>query len=157
MTAQEKQSELQRYKDILLATLDYLIEQLPTNDNYDELSHVEEYYRQQKLQIEKYYTQRRLDRLQQRLASLTKGLQNSTHLNFANYIKEKTSYNIDIFESLKKRIEIIIKQKEIRSKKEFNDVSVMYFFYQDTATEPDKAEILKSLVIDYSNKKKRNN
>jgi hypothetical protein len=108
LTPEEKQSELQRHRAILLATLDYLKERLGGSFVYDQYDPVTEYYQQQKVQTEKYFKQHRLDRLQQRLASLTKGLQNRTDLAFALYIKEKTGYDIDIFEVVRKRVNSII-------------------------------------------------
>jgi len=74
LTPEEKQSELNRHRAILLATLDYLEERLGGSIVYDEYDPFTEYYQQQKVQTEKYFKQDRLDRLQHRLASLTKGL-----------------------------------------------------------------------------------
>ena len=69
------------------------------------------------MQAEKYYIQRRLDRVQQRFRTLIKGIQNRVDLDFATYLKEKVACDIDISMSCI-RTEIIIKQKEIRNQKE---------------------------------------
>jgi len=117
LTPEQKQSELQRHRAILLATLDYMEEHFGGSFVHDQYDPVTEYYRQQKIQTEKYFKQRRLDRLQQRLASLTKGLQHRPDLAFAPYIKEKTGYDIDIFEDLRNRVNAIVAQNGICGKR----------------------------------------
>ena len=87
MTPEQKQSELNRHRAIILVTLDYLLQRLGGSIVHDQFDPVTEYYQQQKIQTEKYYKQRRLDRLQQRLASLTKQAQNGDDVNFVGYIK----------------------------------------------------------------------
>lgn len=150
MTSEEKQIELQRHRDIILATIDYLLSTQAGIIVFDKEDIVADYYEQQKLQIEKYYKQRKLDSLKQRLVSLTKGLQNKGDLNFANYIKEKTGYDIYIFEDLRKRIDVIIAQKEVRNEKELNDIGTMLHFYQQAQADGEVADKLKALLIDYS-------
>lgn len=152
MTPEEKQSELQRHRAILLATLNYLEERFGGSLVYDQYDPVTEYYQQQKIQIEKYFKERRLDRLQQRLSSYIKDLQNRADLNFASYIKEKTGYDIDIFEDLRKRVDAIVAQSEIRSQSELNDVGTMLHFYQESSNNGKEVEKLKSLLTDYSQK-----
>jgi hypothetical protein len=152
LTREEKQSELTKHRDLLLATIDYLLERYVTGVTPDEFADIASYYKQQKLQTDKYYTQRRLDRLQQRLRSLTEGIQNRVDLDFGNYIKEKTGYEIDIFEELRNRVEIIMGQKEIRTQKELNDIGIALHLYQQTTDAQDKVDLLKNLLIDFSNR-----
>jgi len=153
LAPEQKHTELQRHRTILLATLDYLEEHLGGSFVYDQHDPVTDYYQQQKIQTEKYFTQRRLDRLQQRLASLTKGLQNKDALAFTTYIKEKTGYDIDIFEDLRKHVAAIIAQNEIRSPKELNDIGTMFQYFHETSEKGGEVEKLKSLLADYSKRK----
>jgi hypothetical protein len=141
---------------LLLATLDYLQQHLGGSFVCDQNDVVSEYYQQQKVQTEKYFKQRRLDRMQQRLASLSKGLQNRTDLNFASYIKEKTGYDIDIFEDLRKRVAAIIAQNEIRSQKELNDISKMLHYFHRTSDTGEEVEDLNALISNYSQQANRN-
>lgn len=150
MISQQKQSELKQAKDIALATIDYLLERLGGSIVYDEFDPVSDYYQQQKTIIEKYYKQRRLDRLQQKFISLTKGLQNSADINFAAYIKKKTDYDIDIFKDLSISINTIIEQKEIRNEQELKDVSTMLEVYKQTSKNEAMIEKLKNMLFDYS-------
>lgn len=89
MTPEEKQSELNRYKDLVLATLNYLREQYAGSIVLDQVDHIADYYRQQESQTEKYYKQRKLDRLQKQFRRLTKGIENRTDFNFGSHISRK--------------------------------------------------------------------
>lgn len=150
MTHEEKQTELQRHREILFATIDYLISIHGASFVLDDEDYISEHYERQKTQIDKYYKQRRLDRLQQKLASLTKGMQNRADLAFAQYINEKTGYDIDIFEDLRKRYAVVIKQNEIRNQTELNEVGSMLHFFQETSPEGDETKKLQELVSNYS-------
>lgn len=155
MTPEQKKLELQRYRSILLATLDYLEKHLGSSILYDQYDPVAEYYQQQKIKTEKYFKHRKLDRLHQQFATLTKGLQNRVDLKFPSYIKEKTGYDIDIFEDRRKRVDTIIGQNEIRGEKELNDVGTMLRYYQ-ALTDKQKIEKLNALLTSYFQKKNEN-
>ncbi len=129
--------------------MDYHLAQHAGTFVCDGVDFIADYYEQQKLQTEKYYKQRRLDRLQQRFRSLTENLQSRIDLKFENYIKERTGYNIDLFETLQNRVENIIKQNDIRNPKEYQDVSTMRHFYQQILAEPGKIEILNHLLAEF--------
>ena len=150
MTPEQKQSELKRHRAIILATLDYLLERLGGSIGYDQFDPITEYYQQQKIQTEKYYKLRRLDRLQQRLASLTKQTQNRDDMTFVGYIKEKTGYDVDFFEDSRKHIDTIIAQNEIRSQKDVNDIGRMLHYYKQTSAGGEIVDKLKDLLIDYA-------
>lgn len=152
MTPEEKQSELQRHRDILLATIDYLISIHGESFVLDNEAHVKKHYEQQKTQVDKYYKQRRLDRLQQKLANLTTSLENSIDLNFSVYIKEKTGYEINLFEKLQRRVDIILSKNEIFNDKEESDIGTMLHFLIDTSASGDNIEKLKSLLFQYHTK-----
>jgi hypothetical protein len=107
MTPEEKQAELIRHRDIILATLDYLNLRYSGSFVTDGWDSTAAYYDQQKLQAGKYFQQRRLDRLQQQLRRLTEGPRASQDIQFVNYIKEMTGYEPDIFSEVRSRKETI--------------------------------------------------
>lgn len=144
--SQEKQEELDRYRAIMLATLDYHLGQHAGQFVCDGVDFIADYYQQQKLQTEKYYQQRRLDRLKQRLISLTESMRNQLDFNFATYIKEKTNFDIDIFENLHKRVDKILSQNKIGSPKDYRDLSIMCRFCELTKTDLHKVDQIKSLM-----------
>ena len=152
MTTEEKNSELQRYRDILLATIDYLLDRFGGSFVVDQLDMTAEFYTQQKAQTLKNYKQRRLDRLQQRLKSLTKALQNEVDLNFATHIKEKTGFELDLFEDLKKRVDHILTLNEIRSEQELYDISTWLRYRQQESADGEVVDKLKVLLSNYHNR-----
>lgn len=104
MTPEQKQSALQRLRAILLATLDYLIAVNGGSIVFDNEDFIVNHYEQQRLKVEENYRKGNADWLQKEFARLTKGLQNRGDQNYAGYIKEKTGYDVDIFDDLPKRI-----------------------------------------------------
>jgi hypothetical protein len=155
LTREKKQLELNRHRDILFATIDYILQQTASEDLLkDQVDALVDYYGLQKQQIEKYFQKHRLDKLQQRLHSLTMFPLRRVDLTFNDYIRRKTSYQIDIFENLEIRIEEIISQNQITNKEQLNDIATMLEFYKKKSVGHQKADILKDLVINYANQKK---
>jgi CRISPR/Cas system CMR-associated protein Cmr1 (group 7 of RAMP superfamily) len=114
---------------------------------------IEVHYQQQKQQTEKYYQTERLDRLKQNLNSLTEYPRQTNDISFAGYIKEKTGCQIDIFENVQRRVNTVIEQNQIRNKKELNDVGIMLDVYKQHPIDLNKLNILKGLLIEFSNKR----
>ncbi len=133
-----------------MATLDYLISIHGGSIVFDKEDIVANHYEQQKLQVEKNYGQSRLKLLQQQLASLTTGLRNRFDLNYAGYIKEKTDYEIDIFDTLRRRVDAIIEKNTISTRDEHNDIGAMLHYYQKVAGDEARIQKLKKLFFDFS-------
>ncbi len=149
LSPEQKQAALQRHHNILQATLDYLLAKNAGSIVLDQKDTVAEYYEQQKRQAGKYSQQHQLGRLQQQLARLTQGLQHRADLTFAAYIKEKTGYEIDNLEDLRKRVDAIIAQQEVRTDKEDKDVGILLHYYQQTSADPALIAQLQDLSWNY--------
>lgn len=154
MTPEELQIQLQHHRDILFATIDYMISVHGESFVVDNENHIQEHYERQKDQVNKYFKQRRLDRLQQKLATLTNSMERSMDLNFFTYLKEKTGYEINIVEKLRERVDIILSQSEIRNDKEANDIGNMLHYLTEATTPGDEVAKLESLLLQYHNKRK---
>lgn len=157
MISEKKQAELDRHRSILLATLDYLLQRnggIIVSDGNDPMT---EYYNSQKIEAEKYYQECRLDRLKARLTQQINTLQFMIDLEFEAYIKTTTGYDIDIFDSLKKRVNTILENKVIRNNKEMSDIDTMRMYYDKTSKNKKDDKVLDSLLIDYSKKSTRKN
>lgn len=91
----DKQAELAKYRDLILATLDYYLDnnvmQIKTAD-FDSTEH----YKGLKIQTEEYYQKGRLTRLKQWFRDLTEMQVETVDLKFNKYLQDKTKYNIDI-------------------------------------------------------------
>lgn len=147
-TSAEKQFELVKLKTISLATIDYLAENPELSDSGDENS-LEDLYQHYKIQTEKYFQQRRLDRLQHRLSHFFDILIGRVDLNFTDYIREKTGYEIELLEGLHKRVEIILDRNEIRTEKEAYEISLLSGYYNRISTNKLDIEKLNALLLEY--------
>jgi hypothetical protein len=154
----EKQSELLRHRDLLLATIDYLILQHADSFVVDNEDHTRHYYEQEKRKAEKNYKNSKLDILQKKLEFHWKTLQHNVDLNFANFIKDKTGYEIDLFADVRTRVDSILSRNSIRNKKEERDISTMLHYFINSGSSTNIVNELKALLSDYHNRiqKKRN-
>lgn len=151
MRPDEKQSELKRYRDILLATLDYFIDR-SASIKYDEFDPVE-HFNQLKQQTEEHYQKRRLTRLKQWLRDMTEEPRETGDLSFERYIKEKTGYDIDIFGNFQKRIDKIIERKKIKTENEYRDVLAMVDnLCQQIPVDQEKIDVLNNLLSDFDDR-----
>ena len=149
LSPEEKKSELKRHRDIILATIDYILQRIEDDLAKDHSGAIEEYYQKQKQLTQKYYQTGRLDRLQQKLQGLTAFPRQRADLIFATYINEKTGYNVDIFENVRSRVDTIIQQNQINNKKNLDDVSLMFQVYKQHPVDQDKLDILRNLLIEF--------
>lgn len=153
MPLEDKTSELTKYRDILLAAIDYQSEKLAGSMVYDGFDPVADYYLQQKQQAEKYYQNKRIDRLKQKFQSMTESLMRRGDLNFDKYIKEKTGYETNIFENLQLRVERIIEQRTIKNQNDYSDVIAMQSLARQFQIEQEKIDILNNLLHNFVDKR----
>ena len=151
----EKQSELEKYRDLVLATLDYYLEnremQIKTAD-FDSFEH----YKGLKIQTEQQYQKGRLTRLKQWFRDLTEMQVETGDLKFNKYLQDKTKYDIDIFKSYHQRIDKVIEKGKITTYNQFYDINIMVV--QLCQTEPldnEKVGILNKLLGDYEQRKSK--
>lgn len=150
MISEKKQAELDRYRSISLATIDYLLKLNGGMIVYDGDDPMTEFYNIQKIETEKYHHEGKLDRLKARLTQQINTLQRMVDLDFEAYIKITTGYDIDIFEDLRKRVEIILVNKEIRSDKEMSDIFTMRRYNELTLKNKEIIKNLEALITVYS-------
>jgi len=151
----EKQAELSKYRDLVLATLDYYIEnkvmQIKSADfNSDE------HYKGLKIQTEEHYQKGSLTRLKQWFRDLTEMQLETGDLKFNKYLQDKTKYDIDIFKSYFQRIDKVIEKGKITTVNQFYDINMIVD--QLCQTEPvdnEKIGILNRLLSEYEQRKTR--
>lgn len=155
LNKEEKQAELLKYRDLVLATLDYYIDnkemQLRTAD-FDSVEH----YKGLKTQTEEHYQKGRLTRLKQWFRDLTEMQVETGDLKFNKYLQDKTNYEFDIFKSYFQRIDKVIEKGKITTNNQFYDINIMVD--QLCQTEPidnEKIEILNRLLSEYEQRKTR--
>jgi hypothetical protein len=144
----EKQIELNKIKAISLATIDYLVENPEPSFSGDDDT-LKDLYQHFRIQIDRYFQKRRLDRLQHRLSHFFDILIGRADLNFTKYIREKTGFEIKLLEGLLNRVNIILERNEIKNQKEANDISLLSAYYQKTSSNKDDIEKFNALLVDY--------
>jgi hypothetical protein len=151
----EKQIELQKYRDLVLATLDYYIDnketQIKTAD-FDSIEH----YKGLKTQTEDHFQKGRLTRLKQWFRDLTEMQVETGDLKFNKYLQDKTKYETDIFKSYFERVDKVIEKGKITTDNQFYDINMLVD--QLCQTEPvdnRKIEILNNLLANYEQRKLR--
>lgn len=149
LSEDEKQEELQKYRDLVLATIDYYLEikelhfKMP---DFDSIEHFEGL----KVQTIEHFQKGRLTKLKQWFRELTEMPLETGDLRFNKYLQDKTKYEIDIFKSYFQRVDKVIEKGKITTDNQFYDIGVMVD--QLCQTEPvdnKKIEILNRLLFDY--------
>ncbi len=151
----EKQIELLKYRDLVLATLDYYLDnketQIKTAD-FDSIEH----YKGLKTQTEDHFQKGRLTRLKQWFRDLTEMQVETGYLKFYKYLQDKTKYEIDIFKSYFQRVDKVIEKGKITTDNQFYDTNVMVDqLCQNELVDNRKIEILNNLLANYEQRKSR--
>ena len=149
----EKQAELEKFRDLVLATLDYYLDnkemQIKTAD-FDSVEH----YKGLKKQTEEHYQKGRLTKLKQWFRDQTEMQIETVDLKFNKYLQEKTKYEIDIFKSYFQRVNKVIEKGKITTDNQFYDLNIMVD--QLCHSEPvdnEKIEKLNRLLREYEERK----
>jgi hypothetical protein len=153
LSKDEKQAELTKYRDLVLATLDYYIDNKEMEIKTADFASTE-HYKRLKIQTEEHYQKGRLTRLKQWFRDLTEIQVETGDLKFNKYLQDKTKLDIDIFKSYFQRVEKIIEKGKITTDRQFYDINIM--IDQLCQTEPvdeEKIEILNKLLSETNNEK----
>ena len=120
----QKEAELKKYRDLVIAATDYLLEnkvmRIKTAD-FDSNEH----FRLQKQQTEEHFKNGRLTRLKHWFRDLTEPHIELRNLKFNEYLNERTNYKVDIFKSYFERVDKVIERGEITTDNQFYDLSIM--------------------------------
>lgn len=149
----EKQVELQKYRDLVLATLDYYLEtkeiQIKSAD-FDSIEH----FKGLKKQTEEHFQKGRLSKLKQWFRDMTEVYAEAGDLNFNKYLQDKTKYQIDILKSYPQRVDKVIEKGKITTDNQFYDINIMVDkLCQTKPLNKKKIEFLNTLLADYKQRK----
>jgi hypothetical protein len=148
-----KTEELAKYRDLVLATLDYYIEnkimEIKTPD-FDSTVH----FQSLKSQTTEHFERGRLTKLKQWFHDLTEMQIEIRDLKFNEYLRNKTGLDIDIFRDYFERINKIVERGKITTDNQFYDIKNMVDYLCQTDPIDDKQiDILNRLLIDFERKK----
>ncbi|MES2652736.1 MAG: hypothetical protein V4663_13425 [Bacteroidota bacterium] len=145
LTREKKNAELQKHLTLVHATFDYLTIQFGRILVCDDVPSNEVMYTNQKARAEIYFKERRLDKLQKQLKGETEWLMITFDLEFENYIKKNTAYELDLFAEARSRTEEVLKKGKIEDNKDSHYVAIMTNLYEKTAGDPQKIKSLQFL------------
>jgi hypothetical protein len=144
----DKQAELLKYRELVLATIDYYLAniiQIKTAD-FDSVQH----YEGLKRQTEEHFQKGRLTRLKQWFRDFTEMQIETRDLKFSQYLKDKTKYDIDIFKSFFQRVDSIIEKSQITSDNQFYDISMTVdHLCHCEPIDKEKIDVLNKMLVAY--------
>lgn len=151
----DKQAELIKYRDLVIATIDYYLDnkemKIKTAD-FDS----DEHYRQLKNQTEDHFQKGRLTRLKQWFRDLTEMQVECGDLKFNQYLQNITKYEIDIFKSYFQQVDKIIEKGKITTDNQFYNINIMVDqLCKMKPLDLQKIEILNKLIVAYEQRKSR--
>jgi hypothetical protein len=148
----DKNAELAKYRDLVTATIDYLIENsaggMKTAD-FDPIAHFESL----KKQTVAHFQKGRLSKLKHWFHDLTEPQRETRDLKFSTYVKIKTGQDINIFQDFYARVEKIIVKGRITTDNQFYDVIAMVDHLSQLPIDRDKLQRLNSLLANYEKRK----
>jgi hypothetical protein len=145
----DKSEELVKYRDLIIATLDYYIENkimdIKTTD-FDSLLH----FKSLKIKAADHFEKGRLTILKQMFRDMSEMQIEIRDFKFNAYLREKTGIDIDIFQNYFERITKIIKRGKITTDNQFYDVKNMVdHLCQTDPVDHKQIDILNKLMTDY--------
>jgi len=155
LNTDEKTSQLIKYRELVLATIDYYLDnQLMKIKSVDFDS--TEHFKSLKLQTQELYKKGRLTRLKQWFRELTEMQIETGDLKFNKYLQDRTHSDIDIFKSYFQRIDEIIEKGKITTDHQFYDInSLVNQLCQSEPVDKERIEKLNGLLLNYEKRKSR--
>lgn len=151
----KKQLELQKYRDLVLATIDYYLENQELHFKTVDFDSIE-HYEGLKTKTEEDFKKGRLSRLKQWFRDLSEMQVETGDLRFNKYLQDKTKHDIDIFNSYFQRVDKIIEKGKITSDNQFQEISLkVNQLCQADPLDNDRIEKLNRLLGDYEKEKSR--
>ena len=151
MTNPDKHTELEKYRDLNLATLEYLSKtmKIETNDFNTSL-----YHQKLKIEVNECFTKGRLSKLKQWFRDLTEMPQETKDLEFSDFIEERTGHRVNLHERFENRISMILDQGRIKTENDYQDVlTKVDYLNQKESSNQTLIDQLNSLLIDFEKKK----
>jgi len=150
---EDKKAELIKYHDLVIATLDYFIDnnafEIKTTD-FDS----DEHFKSLKEQATEHFQKGRLSKLKKWFQDLSEAPREARDPKFSSYLKTKTGQDAGIFEDYYDRVEKIVAKGKITSDNQFYDVNSMVdHLYQSKPVDKGKLTILNNLLAEYEQRR----
>ena len=156
LSIEGKQHELTKFRDLVLATIDYLSETSSLRvktDDFDSNEHLE-LLKKQALEL---FNKGRLTKLKQWFRDMTEMEVESRNLKFNKYLQNKTGYDVNIFEDYFRQVCKIIDRGKITTDNQFYDIKIMVDqLYHEQQVDNERIFILNRLLSNYEERKIKN-
>lgn len=156
MTLLDTQTELDRYRDIILAAYEFKSGEEKGQLKPEQVTYSENFYRLCKEQVEKQYQEKSLEKLKKSLEYATSVYKATGDLKFLDYIKTKTGYDFDLFGNIYERMDKIIARKKIANHKERNEAITMIQLSRKTSKRQEIVPALRNLITEFNQAKGQN-
>ncbi len=151
----EKQAELEKYRDLVIVTLDYHLSDKGMHISTADFDSTN-YYRRLKEQTEEHYQTGRLTKLKQWFRDLTEIFVECGDLTFNRYLLENTKHDVNIFQSHFHRVEKSISKGKISTDNQFYEINIMLDqLCQIEPVDSEKIKVLNKLIRDYEDQKSK--
>lgn len=145
-------TELKKYHDLVIATLNYYIDNAILLTKTDDFNS-QEHFIQCKSDVKTDFKKGNLSNLKQWFTDLTEMFVETKDLKFNYYLQQKTGYDNELLKSYFKRIDKITKQGEINTYNEFYEISSYIGKLKKTEpTDNKRIDFLNKLLSDYKQK-----
>ena len=150
MEKEEKKLELEKFRALVIATLDYYIVNLQFKaEGFDSVAN----YENLKLQTEEHFQKGRLSTLKQWFRDLTEMQVETLDFKFNKYLQDKTQCDIDIFKTYFERLDKIIQKGKITSDNQFYNLkNAVDKLCHLEPLDHNKIALLNKLLVDYEQK-----
>ncbi len=153
MRSKEKETLLKRERDIVLAAIDYEDEDFRMHIKFDGAERPDSgHSRYLKQEVETCYKEGNLKKLQKIFSYIKASARMSGETWFGPYIKEKTGFDINIFENLQQQVNKILQQQIIRTENEYHDAIAMTSLWRRAPGDKMHMDELSKLCDSYSKK-----
>ncbi len=150
-----KESDLIKYRDLIIATIDYYIENQIMIVNTSDFNS-KEYFESLKSQTEIDFKKKRLSKLKQWFRDLTEPQIDNRDWNFNSYLQKRTGFDINIFEKFEKQIEKILAKGKITTDNQYYDIkNEVDRLWHAEGLNVQKIDSLNKLLIDFEIRKKK--
>ena len=150
MSSDTPSRELEKYRSLILATLDYEIMKLEQAASGEHLRSMLSHFDKLKEATLVAFEKRQINKLTQWFRDITEGHLETRNFAFTRYLKEVTGYDIDIFANYFARIDTMLARGRISSDNQFYDASMLVdHLSQSDPVDTRLIERLNSLISDY--------
>jgi len=153
LSKDEKEAELKKYRDLIIATLDYYIENNLFSFKATGFDHNQRLM-QLKQQTEEHFKKGRLTMLKHWFRDVTEPIIEGRDMNFNKYLNKKTNYGMDVFKSFFNRVDKVIEKGKITSDSQFYDLGiVLNDLCQSEPVDSVKIAVINKLLTAYEKSK----